>query len=82
MPHKSSSNVNDWIENRIDQQVKALEEASKIFDEKDALTVNIGRNMGRKVVLGKINLWELEVLSSQLGIFSKRKMRQLNGAQS
>ncbi|MBU6338383.1 MAG: transglycosylase SLT domain-containing protein [Rickettsiales bacterium] len=34
------SNVDNWIKNRSKHQVKALEKASKIFDEKDSFTVN------------------------------------------
>lgn len=32
--------VNNWIENRSPHQVKALEKASKVFDDKDNLSVN------------------------------------------
>lgn len=40
MTNKNSRNVDSWIKNRTDHQVKALENASRIFDDNDALTVN------------------------------------------
>ncbi len=40
MTNKNSKNVDSWIKNRTDHQVKALENASRIFDDNDALTVN------------------------------------------
>lgn len=36
----TNKNVNEWIENRSPHQVKALEKASKVFDDKDNLGVN------------------------------------------
>jgi hypothetical protein len=33
-------NVDSWIKNRTNHQVKALENASRIFDDNDALSVN------------------------------------------
>jgi hypothetical protein len=40
LTNKNSKNVDSWIKNRTDHQVKALENASRIFDDNDALTVN------------------------------------------
>ena len=34
------SDVDKWIDKRISHQVKALEKASKVFDDKDNLSVN------------------------------------------
>ena len=36
----STKDVDEWIENRKPHQVKALEKASKVFNEKDNLSVN------------------------------------------
>ena len=40
MTNKNLQNVDSWIKNRSDHQVRALENASRIFDKNDALTVN------------------------------------------
>lgn len=36
----TNKDVNEWINNRSSHQVKALEKASKVFDDKDNLSVN------------------------------------------
>lgn len=36
----NKNNVDSWIKNRNEHQIKALEQASRNFDNKDALTVN------------------------------------------
>ena len=36
----AKNDVDEWIENRKPHQVKALEKASKVFDDKDNLSVN------------------------------------------
>ncbi len=36
----TNKNVNEWIDYRTPHQVKALEKASKVFDDKDNLSVN------------------------------------------
>ena len=39
MTNKNSKNVDSWIKNRTDHQVKALESASRIFDKNDKNTL-------------------------------------------
>jgi hypothetical protein len=36
----ANNDVDKWIKNRKPHQVKALENASKVFDDKDNLSVN------------------------------------------
>jgi hypothetical protein len=73
MPNKSSY-VDEWIKERSNHQVKALEKASKVFDDKDSLTVNsLEAVYGRETSFGKSEFLGKRGSTKPAGHFQQKK---------
>lgn len=70
----NKTNVNSWIKNRTPHQVKALENASKIFDEEDSLTVNsLEAIYGQETSFGDKNFLGTRNSTKPSGHFQQKK---------
>ncbi len=70
----NNDNVKDWIEKRTEHQIKALEKASKIFDENDVLTVNtLEAIYGRETSFGNKKFLGIKGSDKAAGHFQQKK---------